>query len=79
MVRNITLKDTTGSIKTALWEKSSTSPIKVGSRVRLTFMATKHHSFVNAQTIQSTSMTNVEVMKTQAYDGKHHLYASVWK
>lgn len=64
MVRNIQLTDPTGSIRTALWEQAAQSDIKVGSRVKLTYMAVRHDPLYNETAIQSTTKTEIKVIQS---------------
>ena len=66
-VRNLTVKDATGSIKVALWQDKAESPIKMGDNVQLSHMTVKHDAFLNDRIVQSTSNSKIVVSLHNSY------------
>ena len=61
-VRNLTVKDDTGSIKIALWQDKTKSPVKTGQKVRLTHMKKKYDTYFSDMTLMSTPDWQIEVI-----------------
>ena len=60
-VRNLMIKDQTGSVKVALWQEKATSAVKMGDNVSLTHMTIKRDSYFNDILVQSTGDTTIQL------------------
>lgn len=60
-VRNLTLKDKSGTIPVTLWRENATSPVKAGDIVKITHMSPKKDGYLKKLVVHSTHNTTIEV------------------
>ncbi|XP_038062404.1 uncharacterized protein LOC119732881 [Patiria miniata] len=60
-VRNIKVKDDNGQINVALWNDKANSPVKLGDKVTVTHLNTKHSDYLKEVSASSTVKTAIEI------------------
>ena len=61
MVRNLTLRDQTGSIKVALWSQAAHTEMRIGDKCTFTNLYTKQDNYLKQLTLMSSPHTKIEV------------------
>lgn len=59
-VRNMTIEDTSGAVRVALWRDNSSSPVKAGDTVKFTHMSVKNDSLTGSRVLTTTKHTKIQ-------------------
>ena len=61
LVCNLRITDRDGSIQLALWNKHSTSPVRLGNKIKCSHVTVKNNDYLHELSLATTGNTKIEV------------------
>ena len=61
------VNDTTGKIQVALWNDKAKQQLKSGDTVKMTYVSSRHNTYLHTIALSSTTRTSVQVHKFTMY------------
>ena len=61
VVRNMNLEQDGNKVQLALWGKKTTSPVKIGDKVRVSHVKVIQNTYLQALSLKTTAMTEIKV------------------